>query len=401
MSWKSQLRKASFRDVAFDVLQDSALFGRRTVLHEYPFRDAPFVEDLGRSARRMQISAILLGDDYMERRDKLIAAIETAGSGLLVHPQFGEMRVSIDQDVTIDHSSAEGGCCRITFGCVESGQITFPLASSATSAVVADNAESVLDIADGLFADGFSLDGLSSLGITDALDRAAGWLDDIQGAVSAAASAVTAPLAAVNSAVTSMRSSLNQLLAAPENFAASARSLVGSISDALDPPSARSTLTSMSGYGEDETVIESTTATRVAMANNRTSFNEYVNCAVAAQAAVSLSEVEFTDYSDAITQRDDVLDALDSVADTTAHDELYHAITALRAAVVRDVAARGADLARIVTITPAYTQPALVLAYTLYNDASYDLELVTRNAGVIERPGFVPGGVALEVAIDG
>ena len=44
------LREASFKGAPFHVEETGGQFGRRTVLHEYPFRDLPYGEDLGRSA---------------------------------------------------------------------------------------------------------------------------------------------------------------------------------------------------------------------------------------------------------------------------------------------------------------------------------------------------------------
>lgn len=402
MSWRDNLRPASFRGVAFDVLDNSGTFGRRTVLHEYPFRDKPFVEDLGRRARMIRIDAIILGTDYMAARDALIAAVETAGSGTLVHPTLGELQVSvIDDGLTIQESTQEGGSCRVSFSCVESGEVTFPAATSATTTVVADKAASAQAALGDAFASGFSLAGLQSFGIQDAADRAGDWLDQIQDQVSVAASVAIDPLSTLTTSITSTRTTLNALLDAPANFAATATALVGAIADAMDARDAVALLVGLVNFGDDDTVITIGTATRKAMVANRAAFLQLVQGAAAVQAAITLTDVEFSDYDDATGLRDIVLDALDSVAEATADDALYQQLSTLRAAVVRDVESRGADLARIVTMTPAQTLPALVLAYHVYGDASYDLALVARNAGAILRPGFVLGGRVLEIATDG
>ena len=46
-TWEN-LRPASFRGVAFEVGSHSESGGRRVELHEYPLRDAPYAEDLGK-----------------------------------------------------------------------------------------------------------------------------------------------------------------------------------------------------------------------------------------------------------------------------------------------------------------------------------------------------------------
>ncbi|WP_164151621.1 DNA circularization protein [Stenotrophomonas maltophilia] len=401
MSWKDQLRKASFRGVEFHVLNDMATFGRRTLPHEYPFRDVPYVEDIGRAARRLRIDAIILGEDYMSVRDALIVAIETEGPGKLIHPQYGEMLVSlVDDGATLDHSSAEGGCCRIAFSCIESGEITFPVASTATATVVQDQAEATHGALEDGFASIFSLSGLQSFGIQDAVDRAGNWLGELDGAVAAAAAGATGPLSNLVSAIASARSSINGLLNAPANFASTVTGLVGAVATAFGSRSAVHLLTGLSDFGSEEATTEPSTSTRRTMAANRTAFLELVHGAVATESASALTGVEFTDYNDAIALRDEVLEAIDRVADASQNDTTYQALRTLRAAVVRDVATRGADLARIITVTPPATAPALVLAYQIYGDAARDLSLVSRNQSSITRPGFVPGGRPLEVAID-
>jgi prophage DNA circulation protein len=49
-------------------------------------------------------------------------------------------------------------------------------------------------------------------------------------------------------------------------------------------------------------------------------------------------------------------------------------------------------------VQPQATQPALVLAYSLYEDASRDADIIARNN--VRHPGFVPGGRTLEVLAD-
>ena len=53
--WKMRLRAASFRGVPFGVTADESEGGRRTVTHEFPQRETPYVEDLGGAPRRARL----------------------------------------------------------------------------------------------------------------------------------------------------------------------------------------------------------------------------------------------------------------------------------------------------------------------------------------------------------
>ncbi len=65
--WTNRVHPASFRGVPFQVEGDEATLGRRVQTHEYPNRDQPYTEDLGRATRRFQISAYLVGKTIWSR----------------------------------------------------------------------------------------------------------------------------------------------------------------------------------------------------------------------------------------------------------------------------------------------------------------------------------------------
>lgn len=59
-NWRRRLQMASFKSAPFYVDQQGRSSGRRTVLHQYPKRDIPYAEDMGREAMRYQITAYLI-----------------------------------------------------------------------------------------------------------------------------------------------------------------------------------------------------------------------------------------------------------------------------------------------------------------------------------------------------
>lgn len=191
--WRARLQSASFRGVPFEVESDEGIFGRRVQVHEYPNRDKPFTEDLGRAARRITINAYLIGDDYPEKRDRLIAAIETEGAATLVHPYYGEMKGNVDGQVRVTHSNQEGRMCRVSFQFVESGELTFPTSGTATDASLDSSAGSLADAISGAFS-AFSLDGLSDFVQSGVLADAAEMFDVIADAFTMVDSGISAAM---------------------------------------------------------------------------------------------------------------------------------------------------------------------------------------------------------------
>lgn len=145
MGWRDNLRRASFRGVAFHVEDAPSETGRRNQVHEFYGRDVPFTEEFGRRARRHHFRAYVIGDDYMARRDALIAACEGAASGTLVHPYWGEQQVVADFCGWVE-TREDGRMCVFDLTFVEAGTGNAPTAvtsalslidAGATSAVAA------------------------------------------------------------------------------------------------------------------------------------------------------------------------------------------------------------------------------------------------------------------------
>ena len=148
MSWRDQLRDGSFRGVPFKVEgQMRTEVGRRGQLHEYPLRDTPYAEDLGRRRRAYNVECLVLGPDYMAARDALITALEQKGPGTLVHPYYGTVSAAVFDPAQVEESTREGGMARFRIPFVESGEKVQPAATTDTVATVntqAANTQSTL-----------------------------------------------------------------------------------------------------------------------------------------------------------------------------------------------------------------------------------------------------------------
>ncbi len=60
--WSEHLHPASFRGVPFAVVSGESVFGRRQAVHEYPYRDTAWIEDLGRSSRKITLRGFIIQD---------------------------------------------------------------------------------------------------------------------------------------------------------------------------------------------------------------------------------------------------------------------------------------------------------------------------------------------------
>lgn len=121
IAWRSRLRRASFRSMPFHVDTGVRESGRRVVNHEFPKRNAPYAEDMGRKAREFTVRGYIIvyprdtGDplqkkDYTTARDNLITALETDGPANLQLPTLGVINVMC-QRYRITEEERFGGYC--------------------------------------------------------------------------------------------------------------------------------------------------------------------------------------------------------------------------------------------------------------------------------------------------
>ncbi|MEQ9852702.1 DNA circularization N-terminal domain-containing protein [Pectobacterium aroidearum] len=142
--WEEHLHQASFRGVPFAVVAANGSFGRRQAVHEYPYRDTAWIEDVGRSTRKMTLRGFLIQDsakynapDVIKQRESLIAACETFGSGTLIHPTLGELTVSIPEGgLKINESMNSGRVFEFSLTIIESGLKVFAITGNSAAATL-------------------------------------------------------------------------------------------------------------------------------------------------------------------------------------------------------------------------------------------------------------------------
>lgn len=396
MPYSDNLRPASFRGVPFHVDASDIEAGRRTQLHEYPQRDEPWSEDLGRATRDTAVTAFVVGADYVEQANAFLDAVEQPGPGTLVHPWLGSMQVTVEGKARVSFDSALG-VARISVQFVEAGQLEYPSASDSTEAQSRIAAQDMEEGAQSSFTDQYLVAGQPDFVALSAgadLEGAfASFLDstglsgfDILGYASQAASVLLAVRAQMGDPATMAGSimaflGLSRLTSSPQRWSDVVRTATQlAQSSALD--------TAVAG--------NYTTPARQVASRNTQALQSLFRQGLLAQAvgASSLvgSKLDSTTnaaYDDLVAVRVDLAAALDAEAlRPTTTDVVYTALVAARSRVWKDLTVRARDSARLVTITPPATAPALVLAYDLYADAARDAELVGRNR--LRHPGFVP-----------
>lgn len=398
MTWRDQLRPASFRGVPFHVSDSDTEIGRRVQVHEYPLRNVPYVEDLGRRTRRFALDAYVLGENYMDARDALIVALETPGPGELIHHYLGALNVVLVDSRGPRESTRSGGMAVFTLSFVEAGSASFPIQRPDTPGVVAQAVTALRATAIDDFAQEFAVTGQPQF----VHDAAESRLDAFNGALTSLrnqVNAVSQPLVDFTRSLEVFQSEVTALLATPETLGNRIDALLDELTDtALLPEQAYDQMRSLFGFGDTAPGVPLDTPSREQQAANQAKIHALIKHAAITQAALAASTIDYATRDDAERARDELLDQLDARLGESLSDVLYQSLQDLQSAVANDLRERGARLPVIKRITPRATQPALAVAHAVHGDWQRADEIIARNN--IAHPGFVPGGRVLEVVDD-
>lgn len=121
--WRHRLVPARYGNANFHVEEQSRESGRRVVLHEYPKRDKPYAEDMGRIARRYQMTGYLIAPNYNVAKDILIAQLENSEGAELVDPYRPRDTplMCICENYRVIETRERGGFCTFEMRFVEIG----------------------------------------------------------------------------------------------------------------------------------------------------------------------------------------------------------------------------------------------------------------------------------------
>lgn len=391
MGWKEKFRQGSFRGVPFFIDAADSAFGRRVVSHEFPQVDAPFVEDMGRKARVFVVECYVLGDDYLTARDLLLAALEKKGSGPLVHPLYGRITSHVE-GVKVRDSSAETRIARFQITFVESGETVLPQVSDDTVAVVKSSALATRSKLKAAFAAVYDFAGLpyaQSQSVLSSLQSASNAIRDAQGALN--------KVSDFAKDLQDIGGSLSQLVLDVELLADSFMDLIGF--GLLDEDQNADSIPDLRQSFQGLTSLYAFAPSLPAPSGTSDAFEELIQLAAINTTADLSSMIDYDSVDEAYLFRDQIFAALDAKMLTVSDDEVFGALTDLRASVQKDIDARAATLARVVEYSSPQSLPALVIANQLYGNIDQEADIIARNS--VRHPGFVSGaGVPIKVLTD-
>ena len=404
-----QLQPASFRGVPFEVEASGITVGRRTVVHEYPQRDRPYVEDLGRATRNITLQCFVVGSDYLEQAQALMHELEEPGPGTLIHPWLGEMEVTITSVSELQFDQGLG-VASVTITATEAGDLEFPAVTADEDTEALEAADAVEKSAVDKFCEDFDLSTIND------------WVDSaLEGSLLDALNFVSAgdlgKLFDYAEGVANLADKAMALLSTdPKIFATRLAGALGLSRWATTVSAWRGVAKSLKNLCKHDKLKTRTKAyaerkgepmsdvTRQVMKSQAAIETLVRQLLIAQMVGVSTlvatsKDVSSPDgeedmrtttrsYDEIVELRDELCQVLDDELLMEESDEMYQTLDEARTAIF-DVLTHKADaLQHVVIVKPDDVFPAVVLAYDYHDDADRDLEIARRNS--VEHEGFCP-----------
>lgn len=132
-AWRAQLQPASYNGITFYVRVQTRVGGNRLVAHEFPKKNIPWTENMGRRVRRWPITGYLVYSpvhmpDVFGQRDALLEELENGQIGTLILPT-GLHKMSDEPPGAVEvetfgmiERQEEGGYVELEMMFVEAGQ---------------------------------------------------------------------------------------------------------------------------------------------------------------------------------------------------------------------------------------------------------------------------------------
>lgn len=382
-----RLRDGSFRGIKFGVRATEDETGRRLSVDSIPGRDLPLVQDFGKGQRTVTFDAFLVGSDYQERALELVdACADRSTPGKLALPYHDNLVVRATRCVRRE-DVGELGMARFQLSFIEVDLLPTPMRRTGGLQALDRAAAALVDAATDTMAEGLEVSLVPNNVLTAAGDEV--------GKVGAALQAVGAAVRGAVEDATKLARQAVEFVRDAQALVLEPVHLAAQLSDAFELvlSTAGDAAASLYAYqtlealrpNVHQTYLQSNNANLVSGAARR--------CALAGWARAA-GRVDWESHEDAVAARLAIEAAIEDQAGQVGDLE-FTALQELRARLAQQVPPPGNALPRRRRVILPRTTSSITLAYRMHDDIGRADEIAARNRAV--HPGFLPGGVPLEV----
>lgn len=395
MGWRDNLRQGSFRGIEFFTKDVQTAAGRRAVQHQFPNREEPYSEDMGRAARVYTVQGYVLGDDYFKAKTDLLKVFEKKGPGELIHPYYGSVFVQVSE-VTISESQLEGAIAVFSAKFLEAGDNRFPKGINDKTAGLAGNvAKSTLSLKDD-FDNNFSIADMPSFAVDSAralVSKAQRIFNETTKTLSDSAEGI----ADLAFSTRNLVAEVNDLLQSPSILSQRLLDSFQLMEDAIS--GAKSQTIGFSAFYDfaGDVAVTGVTPIRVKEKKNEFVFENFMRRAAAVKSCDTAIVADYASFEEAEETREKIVVVLDDQIRNIEDDdgELWQDLRDVNASITEGLPDVDASLPSLKEVPIETDSHSLEVVYDLFESPDNEADIIDRNN--LRHPGFIPGRSTLEV----
>lgn len=388
--WLSTLWSASFKGVPFYTEKTEQSGGRRLAVHTFPFRDDPFVEDMGEAPATFSVSAYVASDLADVEAGAFAAVLAADGPGVLVLPTHGPTTVRC-QTFRREASKDKHGFIAFELSFVREGSAIAIASAPFLGQLVFAAVDVLAAAAVALFGRTTRVAGYADFvaeGASAAVQETAGAIDVIRTSTTNDATVSADVRDIVTDVVVNAPTMINRLTGVDASAADQIITAARTLSGGMTAEAAVSSFAAMFDAYPPDAVPAVETINQAAAREARSSVARIARIAALCAYAEAMARREFKTRPEGITARADVVELFDVEIGRSDDADTAVALQNTRGAIVAYLSRTITTLAPIVTVEAPRNMPALWWAHRLYGDPLRATELVERNG--VRHPQFMP-----------
>lgn len=393
MADSTRIFQGFYKGIPIAIDGGSVTGGRKVAIKQFPSRDTQSVEDLGLLPRKYSLDIIVndkATEDYFAYRDSLLAALDSEGSGELIHPLYGRIEDVVAVSYSLNESFGEfgGAVVSVQFEINDNTGIPQSAGNVVTQIAVANAAVSAAVGAD--IADRFSVSNAFAGNFSAAVDKVNAIIDAAKDATSFIGETADT-LNEFSAELGDLSANVNSLVTDPIALSDAVTSLFESVNGLFQSAEATfETAVGFFGFGADDTPLQQNTAGRIERQQNNDVLNGGVSALALGNAYLAGVQVEFQTTAEI----DALAAALDAqylaLVENGASQDVKDAVTDMRVQVLEVLDETRLNTRQVLTVETRPTSVRL-LAFNYYGSDELGQTLADLNE--IDDVSFVEGFV--------
>jgi len=308
MSLIDELSPGSYKGYTFLIANSRVAGGRKDVLHSYPNSNRQTVEDLGLRPRVYEVAAIInsnrQNENYIDRRNGLLATLELGGPGTLIHPMFGIIENVVARTWTLVEDLTELGDGKINITFTVSDVVGVPFKSQNTLSVIEKHNDDFLAAINSDVADNFNVNVANLNSFTDSSDT----LNDMADSFDSNTNFLQASADKINAyskELSQFEADITSLVSSPQALSDAVNNLFLTIGDLY--PTAEATADVLAGFfdfNDNKSARVETTASRIERNKNDNLMQAAMQNMALSLAYFNTAQIEFETVTDIETRAD-------------------------------------------------------------------------------------------------